>query len=206
MSKSAEIAARTQRFNEAVRDFKLPLPSRHAKLMPLKDGILELRQKGASRRLIRELLATVGVAVGTDTIARFLTEVNGEQPPRRSSKRSRRRRAAVLVSAAATPITSPALQPLGSKSTPTSDNRGAIGTTTRSRSAGCRSSQPLIQRSLLMNKQINLIINGKGGVGKSFFATTFVQISQRLRHRSLRDRHRARELDAQALPSTIGVH
>src|ERR1700730_15696940 len=28
---------------------------------------------------------------------------------------------------------------------------------------------------LLMNKQINLVINGKGGVGKSFFATNFVQ-------------------------------
>jgi hypothetical protein len=28
---------------------------------------------------------------------------------------------------------------------------------------------------LLMNKQINLIINGKGGVGKSFFAVNFVQ-------------------------------
>jgi CO dehydrogenase nickel-insertion accessory protein CooC1 len=26
-----------------------------------------------------------------------------------------------------------------------------------------------------MNKQINLVINGKGGVGKSFFATNFVQ-------------------------------
>src|SRR6516165_6085318 len=26
-----------------------------------------------------------------------------------------------------------------------------------------------------MNKQINLIINGKGGVGKSFFAVNFVQ-------------------------------
>jgi hypothetical protein len=36
--------------------------------MPAKDGIIELRQKGASLRLIRELLATVGVAVGTDTI------------------------------------------------------------------------------------------------------------------------------------------
>ena len=28
---------------------------------------------------------------------------------------------------------------------------------------------------LCMNKQINLVINGKGGVGKSFFATNFVQ-------------------------------
>ncbi|MGI8438180.1 MAG: hypothetical protein ACR2NX_14995 [Chthoniobacterales bacterium] len=55
--------------------------------MPLKDGIVELRQKSASLRMIRELLASVDVAVGTDTIARFLAEVNGEQTPRRSSNR-----------------------------------------------------------------------------------------------------------------------
>jgi hypothetical protein len=59
--------------------------------MPLKDGIEELRQKGGLLRLIRELLATVDIAVGTNTIARFLAKVNGEQPPARSSKRSRRR-------------------------------------------------------------------------------------------------------------------
>jgi hypothetical protein len=103
MSEPAETATRTQRFNEAVRDFKLPSPSRHAKLMPLKDGIVELREKGASLRLVRELLATVDVAVGTDTIARFLAEVNGVQPPHRSSKRSRRRRAAVPVTATTSP-------------------------------------------------------------------------------------------------------
>ena len=28
---------------------------------------------------------------------------------------------------------------------------------------------------MFMAKQINLVINGKGGVGKSFFATNFVQ-------------------------------
>ena len=50
--------ARTQRFNEAARTFTPPSPSRHAKLAPFKDGIVELRQKGASLRLIRELLAT----------------------------------------------------------------------------------------------------------------------------------------------------
>ena len=72
MSEAADIAARTQRFNEAARTFTPPSPTRHAKLMPLKDGIVELRQKGASLRLIRELLATVDVSVGTDTIARFL--------------------------------------------------------------------------------------------------------------------------------------
>ena len=103
MSEPAETTTRAQRFNEAVRDFKLPSPSRHAKLMPLKDGIVELRQKGASLRLIRELLATVDVAVGTDTIARFLAEVNGEQPPHRSSKRSSRRRAVVRVTPTASP-------------------------------------------------------------------------------------------------------
>src|SRR5258708_24909248 len=112
MSETATTPERTQRFNEAVRDFKLPSPSRHAKLMPLKDGIVELRQKGASLRLIRELLATVGVAVGTDTIARFLAEVNGEQSPHRSSKRSRRRRAAVSVTPTASPsIPTPATPP-----------------------------------------------------------------------------------------------
>src|ERR1700681_2433981 len=93
MSEPAETATRTQRFSEAVRDFKLPSPSRHAKLMPLKDGIVELRQKGASLRLIRELLATVDVAVGTDTIARFLADVNGETTPQRNPRRPGRRRA-----------------------------------------------------------------------------------------------------------------
>src|SRR6202030_3697566 len=121
MSEPAETATRTQRFNEAVRDFKLPSPTRHAKLMPLKDGIVELRQKGASLRLIRELLATVDVAVGTDTIARFLAEVNGEQPPRRSPKQSRRQRAVIPTSTAPTPITSPTPQSPSSKSTPTSN-------------------------------------------------------------------------------------
>ena len=70
MSNPADNATRTQRFNDAVRTFTPPSPTRHAKLMPLKEGIVELRQKGASLRLIRELLATVDVAVGTDTIAR----------------------------------------------------------------------------------------------------------------------------------------
>src|SRR6266700_7321950 len=103
MSDPTDIAVRTQRFRDAVRAFTPPPPTRYAKLMPLKDGIVELRQKGASLRLIRELLATVDVAVGTDTIARFLAEVNGEQPPHRSSKQSRRRRAVVPALPTASP-------------------------------------------------------------------------------------------------------
>ena len=95
MSNASDTTTQTQRFNDAVRSFTPPSPTRHAKLMPLKEGIVELRQKGASLRLIRELLATVDVAVGTDTIARFLAEVNGNSPPQRSSKRPTRRRVAV---------------------------------------------------------------------------------------------------------------
>jgi hypothetical protein len=86
MSEHADIAARTQRFGEAVRAFTPPPPKRYAKLMPLKDGIVELREKGASLRLIRELLATVDVAVSIDTIARFLREMNGDAAAQRRTK------------------------------------------------------------------------------------------------------------------------
>ena len=91
MSDLTDIAARTQRFRDAVRAFTRPSPMRHAKLMPMKEGIIELRQKGASLRLIRELLATVDVAVSIDTIARFLAEVNGETTAQGRTKKSGRR-------------------------------------------------------------------------------------------------------------------
>ena len=96
MSDPNDIATRTQRFNEAVRTFTPPSPNRHAKLMPFKDGMVELRQKGASFRLIRELLATANVGVGTDTIARFLAEVTGEPTPHPVTK-SRKRQSRVAA-------------------------------------------------------------------------------------------------------------
>jgi hypothetical protein len=42
-----------------------------------------------------------------------------------------------------------------------------------------------------MNKQINLIINGKGGVGKSFFATNFLQYlkDSGIEHRAIGSDH-----------------
>jgi hypothetical protein len=92
MSDPTDIAARTQRFRDAVRAFTPPPPKRYAKLMPLREGNVELREKGASLRLIRELLAIVGVAVSIDTIARFLAEVNGEINAERRTKKSGRRR------------------------------------------------------------------------------------------------------------------
>ena len=109
MSNPADNATRTQRFNDAARAFTPPSPKRHAKLMPLKEGIVELRQKGASLRLIRDLLATVDVAVGTDTIARFLAEVNGEPATPRTPRRSTRRRAAVAASNGRRPADAPVI-------------------------------------------------------------------------------------------------
>jgi len=111
MSEVDDISTRAQRFNDAVRAFTPPSPTRHAKLLPMKDGIVELRQKGASLRLIRELLATVDVAVGTDTIARFLADVNGETAPRRNPRRPGRGHAPVAnANGAQTPRVSPVTQ------------------------------------------------------------------------------------------------
>jgi hypothetical protein len=95
MSDPTDIAVRTQRFRDAVRAFTPPPPKRYAKLMPLKEGIVELREKGASLRLIRELLATVDVSVSIDTIARFLAEVNGAKMKPRPATQSGRARNAV---------------------------------------------------------------------------------------------------------------
>jgi hypothetical protein len=123
MSDPSDIAARTQRFNDAVRTFTPPSPIRHAKLMPFKDGIIELRQKGASLRLIQELLATANVGVGTDTIARFLAEVTGETTPQSVTK-SRKRRSRVAARPvsphppAAHPVPSPTPVPATTESPP----------------------------------------------------------------------------------------
>jgi hypothetical protein len=112
MSEVDDISTRAQRFNDAVRTFTPPSPTRHGKLMPMKDGIVELRQKGASLRLIRELLATVDVFVGIDTIARFLAEVNGEASPPRSRRRISYRRAVSAKTTQTSPLAQiPALSP-----------------------------------------------------------------------------------------------
>jgi hypothetical protein len=97
MSDPTDIAARTQCFRDAVRAFTRPSPKRYAKLMPLKEGIVGLREKGASLRLIRELLATVDVAASIDTIARFLAEVNGVKMKPHPVKQSGRTSNAVRI-------------------------------------------------------------------------------------------------------------
>jgi hypothetical protein len=95
MSEHADIATRTQRFRDAVRAFTPSPAKRYAKLMPMKEGIVELREKGASLRLIRELLATVDVSVSIDTIGRFLAEITGETAASRRTKQSAHKRIAV---------------------------------------------------------------------------------------------------------------
>jgi hypothetical protein len=130
MSDLTEIAARTQRFSDAVRAYTPPPPLRYAKLMPLKDGIIELREKGASLRLIRELLATVDVLVSIDTIARFLAEVNGEITAQRRTKKSGRRHQIISKSSdgQSTPIPTftEASSPAQSSSSPPPSERTRI--------------------------------------------------------------------------------
>ena len=89
MTQSTDIASQTARFSDAVRAFAPVCASRYAKLLPFKDGIIELRQKGASYRLIRELLATAGLAVAVDTIGNFVREVIEQRPPARPNGRRR---------------------------------------------------------------------------------------------------------------------
>lgn len=93
MSQSTDTATQAARFGEAVRAFTPVCSSRYAKLLPFKDGIVELRQKGASYRLIRELLATIGVAIAVDTIGNFVREVVEQRPLSRPTRQRRAVRA-----------------------------------------------------------------------------------------------------------------
>ena len=102
MSDAAAAEERTQRFAEAVRSFAGVPPKRFAALLPHRDGIAELRRKGASFVMIREILAMAGIEVAADTVRRFYRQVI-EDPctgTKRSSKRER--------SAAPAPLNSPA--------------------------------------------------------------------------------------------------
>ncbi len=89
MSEATVADAPTARFAEAVRNFAGVPPKRFAVLLPHRDGIAELRQKGASFGMIRELLAMAGIEVAADTVRRFYREVIEE--PRAGAKRSLKR-------------------------------------------------------------------------------------------------------------------
>ena len=84
-------------FAEAVRNFAGVPPKRFAVLLPHRDGIAELRQKGASFGMIREILAMAGIEVAADTVRRFYRDVIEE--PRSGAKRSPRRERAARSAA-----------------------------------------------------------------------------------------------------------
>ncbi len=102
MSDVSAADAPTQRFAEAVRNFAGVPPKRFAALLPHREGIAELRLKGASFGMIRELLALAGIEVAADTVRRFYRHEIEE--PRASSKRGPKRDR----SAAPAPLNSPA--------------------------------------------------------------------------------------------------
>jgi hypothetical protein len=89
VSDAAAAEARHQRFAEAVRNFAGVPPKRFAALLPLREGVAELRLKGASFGMIHELLAMAGIEVATDTVRRFYREVIEE--PRAATKSSPKR-------------------------------------------------------------------------------------------------------------------
>jgi hypothetical protein len=95
VSDAAATDAPTLRFAEAVRNFAGVPPKRFAALLPHRDGIAELRQKGASFGMIRELLAMAGIEVAADTVRRFYRDVIEE--PCTGTKRSPKRERAVVT-------------------------------------------------------------------------------------------------------------
>ena len=62
-------------FATAVRNFTPKLSAKFQKLLPFKDGIAELRRKGASYETIADILRNTNVVVSHDTVTRFCREV-----------------------------------------------------------------------------------------------------------------------------------
>ena len=75
-------------FATAVRNFTPKLSAKYQKLLPLKDGIVELRHKGASYAIIADILRNVDVAVSHDTVARFCREVLDLTPRTRRPRKA----------------------------------------------------------------------------------------------------------------------
>ena len=127
MSNAPDIAAHTQLFNDVCPRIHAAVTEPSRKVDAAQGRHRRAAAKGRiTARFIRDLLATVGVAVGTDTIARFPAEKNGEAQPQRTSKRPSRARyvggkaaharsAAVPASAVATAGTSTSPQSQSSR-------------------------------------------------------------------------------------------
>ena len=75
------------RLAQAVRDYTPRHPTKFQKLMPMKDGIKELRSKGVSYAAIAGILRDINVPVASDTVFRFCHEILGEPKDRYRRKR-----------------------------------------------------------------------------------------------------------------------
>lgn len=118
VSDAAAADARTQRFAEAVRNFAGVPPKRFAALLPHRDGIAELRQKGASFGMIRELLAMAGIEVAADTVRRFYRDVIEE--PRTGARRSAKRERSAAPAPPSPPSATPPASPITAAAAPPS--------------------------------------------------------------------------------------
>lgn len=81
-------------FATAVRNFTPTSPAKFQMLVPFKDGIAELRRKGASYETIAEILRNINVTVSHDTVTRFCHTVLGVS----SAQRRKRKRSVRVVS------------------------------------------------------------------------------------------------------------
>jgi hypothetical protein len=140
--------------------------------MPMRDGTIELRQKGQSFRLFRELLATVGVAVGAAIFAWFLAELSHNSASALQRQRFARGRTPVqntirVQSAAVSPATVamtgnlPLMLPPILRLSHDHRCRESIRTIAPSRPY-IADPRNLWSNQFLMNKQINLVINTQG--------------------------------------------
>jgi hypothetical protein len=93
MKTNSDIAAQTARINEAVSKFVPVGRGRFTRLHPFREGITALREKGASYRHIREMLAASGTSVSLDTLGAFVRDVIVQREPVKvsASRRSVRR-------------------------------------------------------------------------------------------------------------------
>jgi hypothetical protein len=75
------------RLARAIRDYVPRHPTKFQKLLPMKDGIAELRGKGVSYAAVADILRNINVSVASDTVFRFCHEILGEPMTRRRKRR-----------------------------------------------------------------------------------------------------------------------
>ena len=87
MNRAAVTEVARNEFATAVKNFTPTLPAKFQMLLPCKEGIAELRRKGASYETITDILHNLNVAVSHDTVNRFCHKVLGVSPARRRRRK-----------------------------------------------------------------------------------------------------------------------